>query len=134
MLEPEVKDVAQRIGQFYLAKHNNDYDATATELLRLQITQLTIEDDVVTITTARPGLLIGKRGQNVEALENHLNAKVKIKEELNSLFDWIMPVKEEDWDDDDYWPTLEDFADEEDELRQTPPDDIDWPTDYPPYN
>jgi ribosomal protein S3 len=47
----------------------------------------------VSITTARPGLLIGKRGINIDALTHYLGTKVKIIEEKDPLSSWLIPYR-----------------------------------------
>lgn len=105
----DMKDVAKKIGQFYLKKNEGDYKKTAEELLHLCISKIEVENPpifaaeaskVVRITTARPGLLIGKRGLVVEALQEHLNMEVRVIEESHSLLDLMTPVQYEeeiDW-------------------------------------
>ncbi len=93
------KDVFLQIGGFYLQKNNNDYAKTEKDLQNLQITNIVVGTTEVIIYLARPGLLIGKRGTNVEALEKFLNKKVHI-EEQESFLELITPV---DYSYDDYY-------------------------------
>jgi ribosomal protein S3 len=45
----------------------------------------------ITITTERPGILIGKRGTNIDALEKFLGTKVKIIEDQDPLYHYLIP-------------------------------------------
>lgn len=111
MLSETVKDMASRIGEFYLQKHSKDYDKACEELERLQITDIDV-GDAVTIKLCRPGMLIGKRGQNVTELEAFLGKKVVIREEMEHLYHYLLPFDEEaysealerDYDPRDYPP------------------------------
>lgn len=80
MIDSETRKVAETIGQFYLEKNGGDYEACRQEIEKLAITGLAVEDGKVTITTARPGWLIGKRGTNIDALAGRLNREIKIIE------------------------------------------------------
>jgi predicted RNA-binding protein Jag len=94
MLPEEVKDVAQRIGQFYLRKNDGDYKATQEEILKLRISKLEITDKGVAITTERPGILIGKRGTNIDALSSFLAMEVRIIEDRDPLITYLLPFEE----------------------------------------
>jgi hypothetical protein len=118
MLANEVVDVAKKIGLFYLEKNLNDYDKTYDELLSLQITNLDVIDNWVVITTARPGQLMGKRGENIDGLSLHLSPlKINIVEESNSFIDVMMPV-DPDTDYDEYY--AQDLNEMLKNIQQTP--------------
>ena len=70
--------VAREIGYFYEKKHNDQKEALS-EIRMVDITNIEVNEDVVTISTTRPGILIGKRGSNIEALQKHLKEKLEIK-------------------------------------------------------
>ena len=91
MLPNKVKEAAASIGQFYLKKNNQDYQKTETEILNLHISKIEVNEDNVTITTARPGLLIGSKGTNIGNLEKYLNTKIKILEEKDPLNSYLIP-------------------------------------------
>lgn len=93
-ISEEVKDVARDIGQFYLKKNNGDYKATAQEVLALRISKIEVANGEVSITTGRPGLLIGKRGTNIDALSHHLKVKIKIIEDIDHLSFYLVPYEE----------------------------------------
>lgn len=101
---PEIREMAALIGQFYLRKHNNDYIATEKAIVDLRISDLRVEGDKVIIVTARPGLLIGRRGQNIDELTAFLNKKIHIIEEVDPLLAWLVPHPDEPMDyDEDLW-------------------------------
>lgn len=85
-------------GEDYRKAQEDAHSAAAEEIHNLDITALDIEDERVTITLRRPGLLIGLRGNNIIALqeylklaENNENLKVHIEEERTaSLADRII--------------------------------------------
>lgn len=91
MLSTEVRDVASRIGHFYLEKNHGDYKETEIEIRRLGITKLVVEPDKITITLERPGLIIGKRGGNLDSLTKRLGKTVRIEEENDPLNAWLIP-------------------------------------------
>ena len=100
MLSQEVKDVAERIGQYYLEKNHGDYASTELEITSLHISEIQVDNSLahsiaISITTARPGLLIGKRGTNIDALEKYLNTKVKIIEDKDPLHSYLIPYPDE---------------------------------------
>lgn len=110
-------EAAANIGQFYLRKNNGDYEKTADEIMRLCITDVSVAEDVVTVTTKRPGLLIGMRGERVGQLEDFLNQKIKIVETEGSAVDYLIP--EPPWEyTEDYGPDMfEDWIETEDDYR-----------------
>lgn len=99
MIPDNVREVASRIGAFYLQKNNGDFKATEAEILKLQISNISVDDKLprsvsIAITTARPGLLIGKRGQNIDALSKFLGTEVKVIEDRDPLIAWLVPQHE----------------------------------------
>lgn len=95
MLDAVIREVAKNIGTFYLQKNNGDYEKTEMELLHLLISKIEMKGSDVVITTARPGLLIGKRGTNIDALTKHLKSEVRIIEDMDCVSDSLIPRK---WD------------------------------------
>lgn len=93
---PEVIEICEKIGQFFLKRNNGDYEKTNEQISRLGIQD--IEAQLV-IKTSRPGCLIGGRGQQITDLEEFLGMKIKIEEE-NAVQDLIL-VYEPDLC---YWP------------------------------
>lgn len=124
----ETQEVARLIGLFYLEKNNNDYVATEEEIKRLQITDIEVEHCEIIVELSRPGLFIGKRGENVEQLQKYLHEhgfkrKLHIKEAKQNILDFLIPYEYNDEDDSpmmdpypdmfdpdlDGWMTREDF-------------------------
>lgn len=102
MFSEKVKEIARNIGQFYLQKNNGDYVATEKEILRLQIKNIEFlirenpkgeQIREAVITAGRVGLLIGRRGTNIDALEKHLGMKVKIMEDTDPLESYLIPYE-----------------------------------------
>jgi ribosomal protein S3 len=96
MLSEEVKGMAAAIGAYYLQKNNGDYVATEKEITSMRISAIAVDSTlphskVVSITTERPGLLIGKRGTNIDALEKFLGHKVKVIEDRDPLYNYLIP-------------------------------------------
>ena len=91
ILSEEIKDAARKIGQFYLEKNYRDFKAAEIEINRTRITKLEVLDNIITIYTERPGILIGVRGENISALEKFLNAKLRIIEEIDVLSYYLIP-------------------------------------------
>lgn len=97
MLSEQDKEAARKIGYFYLEKNNRDFKATEKEIVDLRISKVHVKDDgVVAITTERPGLLIGLRGENIDSLTKFLGVNVHIIEEPDSISYYLVP---QDWDD-----------------------------------
>jgi hypothetical protein len=88
------------------------------------ITHIEVYDEsqtvsVVAITTTRPGMLIGKRGTNFDALEKFLGVKIKIYEERDPLLSWLIPYEDNPLDFPPYRPfelsdRYDDLGDNED--------------------
>lgn len=120
MLSDTAKQIAVKVGHFYLQKHNGDRNAARTELQRLRFSDIKVGDkDIafsvaadlleergfdervvghlrkkgegldkgVEFTTARPGLFIGRRGENVDLLSKFLDCEIKIKEDRRPYVD-----------------------------------------------
>ena len=67
--------VAELIGEYYLLKNNNDYTKTQEELRNLGVHEIKTFMHTITITLMRPGLLIGRRGENIENLQKYIFSK-----------------------------------------------------------
>lgn len=92
-MDTATKNICQKIGQFYLNKCNGDHKAAQSELCHLIITDVSIPTDgnLVIIKAVRVGMLIGKRGSNIDALEKFLKVPIKVIEEQESVYNWILP-------------------------------------------
>lgn len=100
MLPQPTIDAAREIGRFYLDKFQGNYEKAAEELLNVRITKVEIQGDKLCITASRVGLLIGRRGQNIDALskwiEDKLHMKVHIYEDTDCLYDYLIPTNYRD--------------------------------------
>ena len=93
MITEDIKDVASKIGFYYLQKNNNDYKKTYQELESLRIQQiLVLDSSTITIILSRPGLLIGVRGTNLDNLEKFINKSIYIVEARETILDYLMPM------------------------------------------
>jgi hypothetical protein len=94
-ISEEVKDIAAKIGLFVLQESDGDYGKACEEVTRLRINRLDIEEEgtarKLTIETSRPGLLIGKRGKRIEALQEYLGIHLCIVETQEHILDYIYP-------------------------------------------
>jgi ribosomal protein S3 len=98
MLAPNVAEMARRIGLFYLQKNNQDYEKTEKELTDLRISKIEIDvKGVVFITLARVGLFIGRKGENIEKLNRFLKSDVRIVEDMDSIYEALIPHNMEDY-------------------------------------
>ncbi len=100
MFSKKVKDVAEKIGQFYLQKEGGDYDKAANSIRELGIEEILVVEKIVLIKTKRPGILIGKRGINLENLSKFLDMDIRPIEVEDHIENWIIPINfdEEDYD------------------------------------
>jgi hypothetical protein len=86
-------DIGREIGFFFLAQNNEDYQKTGEFLRNLCITDIREENDKLVIETARPGLLIGQKGRNIDGLVEHLKRPIHILES----FCWADVITPIDW-------------------------------------
>ncbi len=77
----QLRDIASKIKEYYLDKSINN-ETAKSEIFSLGITRLELKNNVLTITLQRPGVLIGSKGSNIEALQKYLNLTIEVKEEL----------------------------------------------------
>ena len=92
MLSFEVQNIACKIGYYYLQKHNGHYAKTEKEITDTRFIKIDVTtDNSVSITVGRPGLLIGKKGTNIDALSKYLGKEVKIIEEMDDLHAYLIP-------------------------------------------
>ncbi len=92
----EVRDILARIAGFYMNKNHAEsmleadvsavVQAAEREItaLRLHNVRLSPDKKSVVISLSRPGLLIGKQGTNISALEKFLGLSVHIEERDNA--------------------------------------------------
>ncbi len=93
-ISDEVKDIAAKIGQFYLQKHNGNYEEAEKEIISLHISKIEVTNEFISVNLMRVGKFIGKRGENVTNLETFLGKKVKIFENTDSLLNYLIPFDE----------------------------------------
>ncbi len=95
-------EIAQLIGEYYLDKNlefEDNYLRAREELRALGITQIEFKKGDIIITLARPGLLIGRHGDNLNALEKFLGLKMKYKKlqvKEDSITCWLYPYVPDD--------------------------------------
>jgi ribosomal protein S3 len=77
-LEKEEK-ILNAIGYFYLEENEYDYKETSKNLKELSIHNITYENSRVNIYLERPGLMIGKKGENLEKLTGYISNYIKEK-------------------------------------------------------
>jgi hypothetical protein len=86
----ECQELGLKLGSFYLHKNEVNYEKTAEEIRKLHITHLKMDCGKLHIYTARPGLLIGAKGKNIDALAKFFNCGIHIHETY-SLNDYLIP-------------------------------------------
>ncbi len=102
-------DIAKSICKFYITKCNGDIEKAGNEIESLQITKIEFSakcsvcncQNIVALTTKRPGILIGKRGETIGLLEKHLNqelaiSQVRIIEHMGDACEYLMPEMQDD--------------------------------------
>lgn len=93
----EVKHICHLIGLYYLEKNEGSYLAAEDEIERLRIAGMAVEGETVTLVTSRPGLVIGKRGENFEKLTAFLTEKMgmpyqlRVVEATEDLTEYLIP-------------------------------------------
>ncbi len=90
--ELKVNAIASQIGFYYFENSigfnlNARINNSTLTIQSLGITDITYENNIVTITLHHPGLLIGKAGRNIDALTKY------IKEHLNFDFTEIKLIE-----------------------------------------
>lgn len=90
-MDEKKKELLQSIGVYFLGYYNNDYKKTEKILLNMMISKVEIADDEITFVLGRPGILIGPRGMHVDNLTKKLDMKIKIVEDMESVYDYLIP-------------------------------------------
>jgi ribosomal protein S3 len=88
---PDAELIGYELSTFYLIKNNHDYQKAAKEVISLNITDIEVQGEEIHIYLNRPGLIIGRKGENIDALTKFLGKTVKIHE----TFSWneiIVPL------------------------------------------
>ena len=63
---PIERDIARAIGYFYKK------DERKEELEKVNISFLSFDNGILTLVVSRPGILIGRKGENIDALRKYL--------------------------------------------------------------
>jgi ribosomal protein S3 len=119
MIDEGIQEVAQKIGHFFIGRVTEDY-RTLTRLIRkfainvelddakivgqaiektmvdLRITKIELVNNEVIVTTGRPGLIIGRKGETIDKLTLFLGKHVKIVEAEDNILDYLVPFQPED--------------------------------------
>lgn len=95
MKKPNVslQGIAARIGLYFLEQNKEDYNKTREFIRDLDILDIQEDGEKISISTSRPGLLIGRKGKNIDGLTELFGKKIHIIEAF-SWTDMITPV---DW-------------------------------------
>ena len=93
----KVQSIASDIGFFYLEKNAGDYEKAIEEITQLGITKIDFKGTTIHITLTRPGLLIGRRGENIDKLRVHLSKSLKQEINIDIIEDritgWLIPFE-----------------------------------------
>lgn len=82
----------EKLGKFYMKEGNDVAREIGIEALHnLQITSTSYVDGHYRIRLRRPGLIIGRKGVNIQALQAYLNVDVRIEEETTDPYYHIIP-------------------------------------------
>ena len=85
------QQVARLIGEFYLAQDNNSYVEASKSIQMLGITKIDVMGNKITITLTRPGILIGRRGENIDALTAYLSRYLEDTITINIIEERVTP-------------------------------------------
>lgn len=101
--DKQSSEAASKISKFYRIKNGNNeskecYKAAREEISKLKIVDIKATEGEVSIHLARPGLLIGKKGENIGALQQYLGTRINIVES----FHWDEILMEYPYDPLDY--------------------------------
>jgi hypothetical protein len=78
--ETALRDVCCSIGYYFLSETNGgeDYYDSHRRISECHITGIELKGSTVTITTQRPGVIIGSKGSRIDALTKFLQESEKI--------------------------------------------------------
>lgn len=80
----KAEEIGYKISQFFLEKNNRDYKKAQTEIESLRITNIVSKDDgMIDIYLSSPGLLIGRKGRNIDALTIYLKCHINVFESFH---------------------------------------------------
>ena len=70
------KALCGAVGEFYLHINNNDQEAAQEEIRRIGFLRLDLFDDLIVMEVRRPGILIGRRGERCQQIQDFLQARI----------------------------------------------------------
>ena len=94
--EDKAIDLARKISFFYLEKFEKGGEAEDTvhaanaAIDRLGITKLEVKGNRYVITLIRPGILIGRRGETIDALKKYLQENLNPKASIHIYEDKVI--------------------------------------------
>lgn len=89
------EQIGYKISDFYLKKHNGNYKDAAKEVESLNIVRIHLnESKELVVESARPGLMIGRHGANINALQDFIGLKIRLIE----AFHWNIILVPYDYD------------------------------------
>jgi len=92
------KEIFTKIRHFFLERNKGNYEEAAKTVESLGITRIEISLNKMRICLRRPGLLIGKKGECIDALSKYLkDDTLQILIEEDELVDYLTPVDYSDF-------------------------------------
>lgn len=85
------QEIARYISDYYVEKNKLDCDMAIKEINMLGITHIKFQYKNIYITLMRPGLLIGRRGINIDNLTVFLSNKLHTKINVKIIEDKVLP-------------------------------------------
>lgn len=90
------KEIARLIGEFYLDAQDKSlslkdtYLSASEQLEALGILSIVLKNSEIIITLMRPGLLIGRRGDNIDKLSSYLSKQLGKKIHISLMKDKVI--------------------------------------------
>jgi len=75
--------ILRKFAEFYLDKNEGNLEYARDEIRRLGIKGIYLDDNDLVVTLSKPGLFIGRYGNNIINLENYLKVNLRIIESEN---------------------------------------------------
>ena len=106
--EERNRTACQMIGAFYLSIYSNGnyqspYVKATEDITQLGITKVVWSGHTIHITLSRPGLLIGRRGENINELQKWLSkmteSTITVDIIEDSIISWLIPYDPKEYDD-----------------------------------
>jgi ribosomal protein S3 len=102
----KLQQLASDIGDYYLSiqegVYKANYDKARFDIVSMGISNLDVKGNRVMIRLTRPGLLIGRKGSNIDAMKDFLSKKYKknivIDIEEDKVLQYLIPYSPEDCD------------------------------------